>query len=138
MLQVERLFWQNRLRAQANVFHRYLLNYDAAPVSDYSPVVQAYIGEVVAEYLLQKPRSQLYAMVGADAKFLRERLSVSANAIYGIDEEVLFVMPRLSLKLTDYISLQLGSDLWFGQEGRGLLGGSLNNDNIFLRAQLEI
>ena len=70
--------------------------------------------------------------------FLRERLSVSANAIYGLDEEVLFVMPRLSLKLTDYVSLDLGSDLWFGQEGEGLLGAGLHNDNIFLRARLEI
>ena len=138
VLQVERLFWQNRLRAQAMVLHRYLLHDDAIPVSDYSPVIQAYISAIVAEYLRQKPESQLYALIGGDAKFLRERLSVSANIIYGLDEEALFVMPRLSLKLTDYVSLQLGSDLWFGQEGRGLLGGSLNNDNIFLRAQLEI
>ena len=138
VLQAERLFWQNRLRAQAIIFHRYLLHYDAMPDSDYSPVVEAYISAIVAEYLLQEPQSQLYALLGGDVKFLRERLSVSANAIYGLDEEVLFVMPRLSLKLTDYVSLQLGSDLWFGQEGKGLLGAGLHNDNIFLRARLEI
>ena len=138
VLQAERLFWQNRLRAQAIVFHRYLLYYDAVTVSAYSPVVQAYVSAIVAEYLLQESCSQFYALLGGNAMFFRERLSVSANAIYGLDEEVLFVMPRLSLKLTDYVSLVLGSDLWFGQEGTGLLGGSLHNDNIFLRAQLKI
>ena len=106
--------------------------------SEYTPVVEAFINAIVAEYLLQEPQSQLYALLGGNAMFFRERLSVSANAIYGLDEEVLFVVPRLSLKLTDYVSLDLGADLWFGREGTGLLGTSLSNDNIFLRAKLQI
>ena len=138
VLQIERLFWQNRLRAQANVFHRYILNYEAVTVSDYSPVVQAYIGETVAEYLLQKPQSQTYALLHGEASFLRERLSIAASIIYGFDEKVVFVIPRLSFKLSDYVSFGLGSDMWFGQEGTGLLGASIDNDNVYLRAQLEL
>jgi hypothetical protein len=138
VLQIERLFWQNRLRAQANVFHRYILNYEAVTVSDYSPVVEAYIREIVAEYLIQKPRSQAYALLHGDASFLRERLSVAASVIYGFDEKVVLVMPRLSFKLTDYVSLRVGSDMWFGQEGKGLLGASLYEDNVYVRAQLEL
>ena len=64
--------------------------------------------------------------------------SVAASIIYGFVEEVVFVMPRAALKLTDYVTFKLGSDLWFGQEGKGLLGVRLQNDNVFLRAQLQL
>jgi hypothetical protein len=139
VLQLERLFFQNRLRAQANVFHRYILNYEATTVSDYSPVVEAYIKETVAGYLLQRPQSQTYVLLHGDARVLRERLSLAASIIYGIDEEVIFLMPRLSFQLTDFVTLGLGSDLWFGsEESEGLLGTSINNDNVYLRAQLKL
>ena len=138
VLQIEGLFWQNRLRAQANLFHRHILNFDATTVSDYSPVVEAYIREIVAEYLIQKPQFQTYVLLHGEANFLRERLSIATSVIYGIDEEVVFVMPRISLKLSDFVSFRLGSDIWFGSQGNGLLGAGLYDDNAFFRAQLEL
>ena len=135
--QVERLFWNNRLRVQANLLHRLVLNYGAEIASAFSPVVEAYLKATIDAYLFQSEQSQLYALLHADARFLRERLSSAFTLIYGFDEGITYVIPRLSYVLNDYVSVSAGADLWFGDASEGFLGVNLERDNFFIRAQLR-
>ena len=138
-LQVERTFW-NRVRAQVNFFHRYVFNVDAALQSDFSPVVQAYINATIDDYLLQKPASQLYFLAHLDTHFFREQLTVGATAIYGRSEEALYLIPRAAFKLSDYLTLSAGADIWMRDKKNitpGYLGMNEKKDNFYLRLQLS-
>ena len=138
VVQLERLFWQNRLRVQTNIIHRYVFDADADIVSDYSPAVEAYINAIISEYLQQDRSSQLYGLLHTDVSFLRETLTFAPTAIYGINEKVFLLMPRVSYKVNDYLTCSAGADIWFGKEGNGVLGANLAKDNAYIRARLEL
>jgi hypothetical protein len=139
-VQVERMFW-NRLRAQANFFHRYVFNTEATLQSGFSPVVQAYINGTIDDYLLQKPASQLYFLAHLDTHFFRERFTVGATAIYGHSEEALYLIFRAAYKLSDYVTFSAGADVWMRDEKNiypGYLGMNEDKDNFYLQLQVSL
>jgi hypothetical protein len=139
-LQVERTFW-NRLRAQGNFLYRYVINADAALQSGYIPLVEYFINDIIEDYLLQKPASQLYFLAHLDTHFLRERLTVGATAIYGYTEQALYLVPRAAYKLSDYLTLSAGADLWMRDPDSaylGYLGRNEERDNVYVRLQLSL
>jgi hypothetical protein len=139
-LQVERMFW-NRFRAQANFFHRYVINADAEIESPYSPVVEAFINFTIDDYLFQTPGSQLYFLAHLDGHFLREKFTFGTTAVYGRTEKAFYLIPRIAYKINDYIVLSMGADIWLRDEHAiypGYLCINEEKDNFFVRLQLSL
>ena len=133
-LQVERLFW-NRVRAHLNVYHRYVFNYDTPIELPYSPFIANYIIAVIDDYLLQKPQSQYYFLAHLDSHFLRERLLLGVNFIYGYTEKGYYLVPRITYKASDRITFSAGADIWIKGDVESFLGRYETRDNFFVRAQ---
>ena len=135
VIQIERLF-RKRGRLQLNLFHKFVFNYDAQLQSDYSPFVRDYINAVIDDYLLQKDQSQLYFLAHLDTHFFRERLLLGANIIYGYTEKGYYLIPRITYKLSDYLTLSSGADIWIKGKAEGFIGRNETRDNFFIRMQL--
>ncbi|HEB32357.1 MAG TPA: hypothetical protein ENI15_16040 [Spirochaetes bacterium] len=134
-IQVERMFL-NRVRVQLNLFHKYVFNYSAQLQSTYGPFMRVYINAVIDDYLLQKPQSQVYILAHFDTHFFRERLLLGGNFIYGYTEKAYYIIPRIAYKLSDYLSISAGADIWIKGTAEGLLGRNETRDNFFIRMQL--
>jgi hypothetical protein len=133
-LQVERLFW-NRLRAHVNLYHRYVINYDTPIESPYSSLIENYIIAVIDDYLLQKPQSQLYFLVHLDSHFFREKLLLGVNFIYGYTEKGYYLVPRITYKASDPVTLSAGADIWIEGDFESFLGRNETRDNFYVRMQ---
>ena len=137
IVQVERTFLGN-VHGQVNFFHRYILNSDATIKSAYSSAVQSYIKAEIDDYLMQEPASQIYVLMHLDTSFFHEKLLPGANVIYGSSEKAWYYAPRLAYRISDYVTLYTGADIWTGGMEGGFLGRNKENDNFFVRLQLEI
>ena len=136
--QIERVF-SPQINTAFSLLHRYILDYDAEAVSDYSFYLQDYIEEIADEYLVQFPRGQMYFLLHGDKSFLHDRLNAGGNIILGPDEnDALYLFFRLSYKVSDYMTLTSGLDIWRKGMVSGILGRSENRDNFFLRIQLAL
>jgi hypothetical protein len=133
-LQVERLFL-NRIRAHLNIYHKYVFNLDTPIESPYSSLIKNYIIAVIDDYLLQKPESQFYYLAHVDSHFFRERLLAGINFIYGYTENGYYLVPRISLKVSDRITLSAGADIWLRGDVESFLGRNETHDNFYIRAQ---
>jgi hypothetical protein len=133
-LQVERLFW-NRVRAHLNVYHRYVFNYDTPIETPYSPLIENYIIAVIDDYLLQKPQSQVYFLGHLDSHFLREKLMLGVNFVYGYTEKGYYLVPRITYKISDRVTVSAGADIWVRGDFESFLGRNESRDNFFLRFQ---
>lgn len=139
-VQMERMFW-NRLRVQANFFHRYVINADAELKSSYSSVVESIINFTIDDYLFQIPASQLYFLAHLDGHFLREKLIFAATAVYGNSEKAFYIIPRIAYRVNDYMSISVGADIWLRHKHAiypGYLSLNEENDNFFVRLQLSL
>ena len=137
IVQIERTFLRN-VHGQLNLFHRYILNSDATIKSAYSPAVQSYIKAVIDDYLMQEPSSQIYVLMHLDTSFFHEKLLPGANVIYGFSEKGWYYAPRLAYRISDYVIVYTGADIWTGGMEGGFLGRNKENDNFYVRLQLEI
>jgi hypothetical protein len=137
IVQIERTFLRN-VHGQLNFFHRYILNSDATIKSAYSPAVQSYIKAVIDDYLMQEPSSQIYVLMHLDTSFFHEKLLPGANVIYGFSEKGWYYAPRLAYRISDYVIVYTGADIWTGGMEGGFLGRNKENDNFYVRLQLEI
>jgi len=133
-LQVERLFW-NRVRAHLNAYHRYVFNYDTTIELPYSSLISSYVIMVIDDYLLQKPESQLYFLGHLDTNFFRERLLLGVNFVYGHTEKGYYLVPRITYKASDRITLSIGADIWVRGDIESFLGRDETRDNFFVRFQ---
>ena len=133
-LQVERLFW-NRVRAHLNAYHRHVLNYETQIELPYSPLISNYIIAVIDDYLLQKPQSQYYVLAHVDSHFFRERLQLGVNFVYGYTEKGYYLVPRVTYKASDRITIAAGADIWMRGDYESFLGRNETRDNFFVRIQ---
>ena len=133
-LQVERLFW-NRIRAHVNGYHRYVLNYDTPIELPYSSLISNYIILVIEDYLLQIPESQFYFLGHMDTHFFREKLLLGINFVYGHTEKGYYVVPRVTYKASDRLTLSAGADIWVRGDSQSFLGRNETRDNFFVRIQ---
>jgi hypothetical protein len=132
--QVERMFL-NRIRAHLNLYRRYVFNYYTPNRSPYNILIQSNINAIIDDYLLQTPESQLYLLLHLDTHFFRETLSLAANIVYGLTENGCYIVPRITYKLTDHITLFAGADIWIGGDVEGYLGRNETRDNFYVRIQ---
>jgi hypothetical protein len=98
-------------------------------------LIQNYIVAVVDDYLLQKPQSQYYFLAHLDSHFLRERLLAGINFIYGYTEKGYYLVPRITYKVSDQITMSAGADIWINGNEESFLGRNESRDNFFIRAQ---
>jgi hypothetical protein len=138
VLQLEQIFFGN-WRAQANVFYRQIINADAPVESAFTPLFEAYFNGQIEEYLLQSPASQLYFLLHVDTSFLHEKLLLGATFLYQqAGSEAAYLVPRLAYKLSDYLTVATGADIWWARESVGLLGINEDRDNFFVRLELRL
>ncbi|MBA7708390.1 hypothetical protein ES703_117288 [subsurface metagenome] len=140
-VQVERMFFTD-VRGQLNFFHLYVLNYDAQIQSPYSFFVEAYINAVIDNYLFQKPQSQIYFLGHLDTTFIHQKLSVGINVIYEHSEiasqRAYYAAPRVGYKLSDYLTLFAGADIWLKGSEERFIGRNKEKDNFYVRLQLAL
>jgi hypothetical protein len=132
--QVERMY-VNKVRVHLNLYHRYVFNYDTPIESPYSTLIQNNISTVIDDYLLQKPQSQLYLLGHLDTHFFRERLLLGANFIYGYTEKGYYIVPRITYKVNDHLTLFTGADIWIEGNVESFLGRNEMRDNFYVRVQ---
>ncbi len=137
IIQIERVFLRN-VHGQLNFFHRYIINPDAKIESTYSPAVEAYIKAVIDDYLLEQPPSQIYVLLHLDTSFFHEKLLPGVNIIYGYSEKAWYYAPRVAYRVSNYITVYAGTDIWKGGIEEGFLGRNNEKDNFFVRLQYEI
>jgi hypothetical protein len=118
-----------------NAYHRYVFNYYTPIESPYSSLIKNYIIAVIDDYLLQKPESQFYFLAHMDSNFLRERLLLGINFVYGHTERGYYLVPRISWRASDRIRLSAGGDIWIAGDAESFLGRNESRDNFFLRVQ---
>ncbi len=128
----------NKLYTQLNLVHRLILSFDADIQSEYSIVVQNFIKSEIDKYFFQQSKSQLYLLIHADMNYLYEKLFLGINIIHGMAEKESYCSPRISYKLSDYITCYAGTDIWFGGEGDGFLSRNQLNDNFHVKLKIEI
>lgn len=145
-VQVEHLFslFEKPIRLMANGYFRQVVNANAEIVSGYSDVLTAFLNGVLDDYTSQKPASQFYALLHLDTNFFHETLLAGANFIYGFSEKVyeiepaFYIAPRLTYKVSDYVSASAGVDFWWGGSHEGFLGRDTAKDNFFVRIQAQL
>ena len=126
----------------AGVYHRQVLHDPAAWRSDYSPFLEAYVGTLADQYLLQHRPHTWYLVGRLHTTLLRERLGVGALGVWGITEEAFHLAPRISYAVSDTLSVAAGANLWWlaGDSDSGdtdLLRRDDAKDNVFLRTTLH-
>ena len=145
-LQIERLISvvDTPVRLQVNGFFRQILGADTQPDSPYSEILTAYLNAIIDDYTNQKPPTQFYLLAHFDTSFIYNTLLVSGNFIYGFSESIykiepsFFAAPRVTYRISDYLSVAVGADFWWGGTAEGFLGRNEEKDNFFLRLQFEI
>ena len=128
--------------ALAGVYHRQVLHDQAAWRSDYSPFLEAYVGTLADQYLLQHRPHTWYLVGRLHTTLLRERLGVGALGVWGITEQAFHLAPRISYAVSDTLSVAAGANLWWlaGDSDGGdtdLLRRDDAKDNVFLRTTLH-
>ena len=131
-----------QINALAGVFHRQVLHDGSAWQSDYSPFLEAYVGTLADQYLLQDRPHTWYLVGRLHTTFLRERLGVEALGVWGITEEAIHLAPRISYAMSDTLSVAAGANLWWLLDDpdsieTGLLRRDDAKDNVFLRTTLH-
>ncbi len=130
---------QQAFDVSAALYHRLILHADAQPKSEYSPLLAGVIAALRDYYLLQEQASTVYVVSRLGTSLFRETLDVGVTGAWGISEEALHVAPRAEVRLSDYVSVAGGANLWYSwKEGAasGLLGRDDAKDNVF--AQLVV
>ena len=77
----------------------------------------------------------MYLLLRLDTHFFRETLSLAANIVYGLTENGCYIVPRVTYKLTDHITLFAGADIWIAGDVEGYLGRNETRDNFYVRIQ---
>ena len=86
-------------------------------------------------YLLQKPDTQFYFRGHLDTNFFRERLLLGVNSVYGYAEKGYYLVPRITYKASDRVTLSAGADIWVRGNSESFLGRNETRDNFFVRIQ---
>ena len=126
----------------AGVYHRQVLHDSAAWRSDYSPFLEAYVGTLADQYLLQDRPHSWYLVGRLHTTLLRERLGIGALGVWGITEEAFHLAPRISYTVSDTLTVAAGANLWWllsdsdGDE-TDLLRRDDAKDNVFIRTTLH-
>ena len=126
----------------AGVFHRQVLHDASAWQSDYSPFLEAYVGTLADQHLLQNRPHTWYLVGRLHTTFLRERLGVEALGVWGITEQAVHLAPRVSYAVSDTLSVAAGANLWWllddpDSNETGLLRRDDAKDNVFVRTTLH-
>ena len=144
VVQVDRPFaiGSQQITALAGLYHRQVLHDKSAWQSDYSPFLEAYVGTLADQHLLQDRPATWYLVGRLHTTFLRERLGVETLGVWGITEQAFYLAPRVSYAVNDTLSVAAGTNLWWllgdpDNIGTGLLRRDDAKDNVFLRTTLH-
>lgn len=94
-----------------------------------------FIQQVILDYeeSIEQRRFENMATFRANRKFLREVLTLELFSYVGLDEPDALVRPRVKYDVADGFEIQLGANLFFGDEGR--FGAFDENDMVYLKTR---
>lgn len=143
-LQVNRTFFNN-LFLQFNVIYRYIINFDATLDAEYSSLIMSYLKSEMKERFLQPAESSVYIVNHIHRNFINDTLQLALNSGLGFPvnytgtyETEIYIAPRVSYSLNDFVKIQSGADLYVQGEEAGYLGRNSYKDNFYIRVVLQI
>ncbi len=96
-----------------------------------------FIQRVILEYesVLAERQFENMATVLINRKFLRETLMLEVFAYVGLEEPDALVRPRVRYDLADGFEVQLGANVFLGEDGR--FGAFDSNDMVYMKTQFS-
>lgn len=142
--QVNRTFFNN-LFIQFNIIYRYIINFDATLDAEYSSLIMSYLKSEMKERFLQPAESSVYIVNHIHRNFINDTLQLALNSGIGFPvnysgtyETEVYLAPRVSYSLNDFVKIQSGADLYIQGEEAGYLGRNTYKDNFYIRVVLNI
>lgn len=143
-LQFNRTFFNN-LFLQFNVIYRYIINFDATLDIEYGSLINSYLKSEMKKRFLQPVESAVYIVNHIHRNFINDTLQLALNSGVGFpvnyigsyDTEI-YLAPRISYSLNDFVKIQSGADLYIQGEESGYLGRNTLKDNFYVRVVMKI